>query len=71
MSGRECYNLTVISDMYCEYYRKCTNAFLLSQLTTDDFVRIENSEVHIFIEENLTQCSMLVFITIFEYFTGV
>ena len=72
MSGRECYNLTVISDMYCEYYRKCTNAFLLSQLTTDsDFVRIENSEVHIFIEENLTQCSMLVFMTIFEYFTGV
>ena len=63
MSDRECFRLTVISDMYCEYYRKCTNAFLLSQLTTDsDFVKIENSEVRIFIEENLTKCSMLVFI---------
>ena len=66
MSGKKCYNLTVNSDMYCEYYRNCTSAYLLSQLTTDDFVRIENSEVRIFIKENLTQCGMLVFMTIFE-----
>ena len=66
MSGKKCYNLTVNSDMHCEYYRNCTSAYLLSQLNTDDFVRIENSEVRIFIKENLTQCGMLVFMTIFE-----
>ena len=60
MSGKMCYNLTVISDMYCEYYRNCTSAYLLSRLTTDDFARIENSEVHILIEENLKLCGMLV-----------
>ena len=62
MITKQCYNLTITSDTYCEYYHNCSNAYLLSQLTTDsNTVKLENSEVHIFIEEDLTQCGMPVF----------
>ena len=58
MSGRECYNLTVVRDIPCKY---CSSAYLLSQLTTDsNYVRIDNSEVRIFIREDITQCGMLI-----------
>ena len=59
MITKQCYNLTIISDTYCEYYHNCSNAYLLSQLTTDsNTVKLENSEVHISIEEDFTQCGM-------------
>ena len=68
-SGRQCYNLTVIGDLHCEY---CNNrAYLLSQLTTNStFVKFNNSEVRIYIEEDFMQCGMLVFYfeTIFTAF---
>ena len=61
MSGRECYNLTVTSDIPCKY---CSSAYLLSQFTTDsncNYVKFDNNEVHIFIKEDLRQCGTLVF----------
>ena len=61
MFTKQCYNLSVISDMHCEYYHNCTRVYLLSQLTTDsNTVKLKNSEVRIFIKEDLTQCGMLV-----------
>ena len=61
MITKQCYNLTIISDTYCEYYHNCSNAYLLSQLTTDSStVKLENSKVRIFIEEDRAQCGMLV-----------
>ena len=67
MSGRQCYYLMVIGDLHCVY---CTRAYLLSQLTTNSsFVKLDNSEVRIYIED-LMQCGMLVFYyeTIFTAF---
>ena len=59
MSGRECYNLTVTSDIPCKY---CSSAYLLSQLTTNsNYVQIAYSEVRIYIKEDLMQCGMLVY----------
>ena len=59
MSGRECYNLTVTSDIPCKY---CSSAYLLSQFTTDsNNVKFDNNEVHISIKEDLRQCGTLLF----------
>ena len=59
MSGRECYNLTVTSDISCKY---CSSAYLLSRFTTDSkYVKFVNNEVYIFIKEDLRQCGTLVF----------
>ena len=56
MSGRECYNITVVRDIPCKY---CSSAYLLSQWTTDsNYVRIDRSEVRIYIQEDLMQCGM-------------
>ena len=60
MITKQCYNLTLVNDILCEYFTNCTSVYLLSQLTTNnDSVKLENSEVPIFIEKDLTQCGML------------
>ena len=63
MVTKQCYNLTVANNIQCKYYTNCnsTDVFLVSQLTTiSNSVKLENSEVYIYIEEDLTQCGMLV-----------
>ena len=66
MITKQCYNLTLVNDIQCEYFTNCTSVYLLSQLTTDsNTVKLENSEVYIYIEEDLTQCGMLVLLQFF------
>ena len=66
MVTKQCYNLTLVNDIQCEYFTNCTNVYLLSQLTTtSNTVKLKNNEIPIFIEEDLTQCGMLVLLPFF------
>ena len=65
---KQCYNLTLVNDIQCEYFTNCTSVYLLSQLTTNsDSVKLGNNEVPIFIEEDLTQCGMLILLLFFAF----
>ena len=60
MTDKQCYNITIIDDSYCEYYDNCTNEYFLSELITDSqYVRLVNDTAQVFIEDQLDQCGRL------------
>ena len=60
MTDKQCYNITIIDDSYCEYYDNCTNEHFFTELTTDSqYVRLVNDTAQIFIVEQLDQCGRL------------
>ena len=52
-SDTQCYNISFVEGS-CEFYSNCTNAYFLSQLTTDsEHVTLVNDTVAVVFEEQL------------------